>query len=66
MKVNDIIFSSDGKKTAKLIEVDGCFAIEMTENGVLLETRSFPDKSIYYAEDAAYNFIDGILKPRVA
>jgi len=35
--------------------------VEMWEDGVLIETRHFPDKSVYYIQDCADNWENGVI-----
>lgn len=41
---------------------DTCYVVEMYENELLIETRELPGKSLYYAEDCARNWDNGIIK----
>jgi len=39
-----------------------CWQVEMYEDGVLVETRDLPGKSIHYANDTAENWDNGIIQ----
>lgn len=39
-----------------------CWAVEMYEDNVLIETRELPGKSIHYANDTAENWNKGIIQ----
>ena len=41
---------------------DTTFVIDLYEDNTLLESREVPGKSIYYAEDVAENWENGIIK----
>jgi len=60
-------WSDDKSKTATIILDNGTYGVEFYENNELIEYRTFPNKSLRYAEDAAENFTLGILRfdPRV-
>jgi hypothetical protein len=60
-------WSDDKSKTATIILDNGAYGVEFYENNELIEYRTFPNKSLRYAEDAAENFTLGILRfdPRV-
>ena len=55
-------FNSDKSKTATIILDNGCYGVEFYENNELIEYRTFPNKSLYYAESAAENFTTGVLR----
>lgn len=59
--------SSDKSKIATIILDNGTYGVEFYENNELIEYRTFPNKSLRYAEDAAENFTLGVLRfdPRV-
>lgn len=40
---------------------DTCYVVEMYENDRLIEKRELPGKSLYYAEDCARNWDQGII-----
>jgi hypothetical protein len=40
---------------------DTCYVVEMYENEKLIETRELVGKSLYYAEDCARNWDQGII-----
>lgn len=48
--------------TAKVFIEDEVPVVEFWKNKEFIAVRSFPDHSIQYAEDAAENYIRGILK----
>ena len=54
-------WSDDKSKTASIILDNGTYGVEFYENNELIEYRTFPNKSLRYAEDAAENFTLGIL-----
>lgn len=41
---------------------DTTYVIDLFEDNTLLESREVPGKSIYYAEDVAENWENGIIK----
>lgn len=41
---------------------DTTYVIDLFEDGTLMESREVPGKSIYYAEDVAENWENGIIK----
>ena len=47
-------------RTAKII-FQKCYAVEMYEDDVLVETRELINKSISYAEDTAENWVSGLI-----
>ncbi len=47
-------------RTAKILDQKG-FTVEFYEDGVLVETRELPGKSISYAEDTAENWVSGLI-----
>ena len=53
--------SDDGKKTA-MVKIVTMPMVEFYENGQLIQLESFPNNTLQYAEDAAENFVMGILK----
>jgi len=55
-------WSDDKSKTATIILDDNTYGVEFYENNELIEYRTFPNKSLRYAEDAAENFTLGILR----
>ena len=55
-------WSSDKSKTATIILDNGTYGVEFYENNEFIEYRTFPNKSLRYAEDAAENFVTGILR----
>jgi hypothetical protein len=55
-------WSDDKSKTATIILDNGAYGVEFYENNELIEYRTFPNKSLRYAEDAAENFALGILR----
>ena len=54
--------NKDKTKTATIVLEDGTYGVEFYENNELIEYRTFPNKSLRYAEDAAENFALGILR----
>lgn len=60
-------WSDDNSKTATIILDNGTYGVEFYQDNELIEYRTFPNKSLRYAEDAAENFTLGILRfdPRV-
>jgi len=40
---------------------DTCYVVDMYENEELIETRELVGKSLYYAEDCARNWDEGII-----
>jgi thiamine pyrophosphate-dependent acetolactate synthase large subunit-like protein len=61
MTLNEF-WSVDKSKTATIILDNGAYGVEFYENNELIEYRTFPNKSLYYAESAAENFTTGILR----
>lgn len=55
-------WSSDKSKTATIILDNGTYGVEFYENNEFIEYRTFPNKSLHYAESAAENFVTGILR----
>ena len=53
-------FEKSNRQAVILERTDG-LEIDFRENGEFLGTIPYHDKSIYYVQDAAYNFIEGIL-----
>lgn len=51
----------DGFEAKVLIE-DDVPVVEFWKNGQFVAVRSFPDNTLQYAEDAAENFVMGVLK----
>lgn len=47
--------STDGKRNAVVVNVNGVFVVDKYEDGVLCESVRFPDKSLRWAEDVAEN-----------
>lgn len=43
-------------------ETDLMYVVDMYDDGVLVETRKLPNKSIHYANDVAENWKNGIIK----
>lgn len=41
---------------------DTAYVVDFYENDRLVESRFFPNKSIYYVEDAARNWDTGVIK----
>jgi hypothetical protein len=52
-------------RTAVIFERAGVLEIDFTDDRDFLGTISYQDKSIHYVQDAAMNFISGILTPAV-
>jgi len=42
------------------------YVVDFYENDMIVETRELPGKSIYYAQDAAENWLNGVLKVKSA
>jgi hypothetical protein len=55
-------WSDDRTKSAQVVLVDGVPRIKMYEREKLVRQEDFPNNSIYYAEDAAENYVLGIKK----
>ena len=53
--------SDDGKKTA-MVKIVTMPMVEFFENGQLIQSETFPNNTLQYAEDAAENYVMGILK----
>lgn len=47
--------STDGRRNAVVVNVNGVFVVDLYEDGVLCESVRFPDKSLCWAEDVAEN-----------
>ena len=43
-------------------ETDVMYVVDMYEDGVLVESRKLPNKSIHYANDVSENWNNGIIK----
>jgi hypothetical protein len=43
-------------------ETDVMYVVDMYEDGVLVETRKLPNKSIHYANEVSENWDNGIIK----
>ena len=41
---------------------DMCFVVDLYDNGVLIETRQLPNKSIHYAREVSDNWDRGLIK----
>ena len=41
---------------------DMTYTVDLYENNKLIESRQLPNKSLYYAEDVAENWENGIIK----
>jgi len=42
-------------------ETNETYVVDFYENDALVETRELPGKSIYYAQDTAENWLNGII-----
>lgn len=62
-KVISKFWNSDHTKMAVVnVDTKTCaYFVEFYNNEKLMETRDFPNKSLYYVEDAAENYTLGIL-----
>ena len=40
------------------------YVVDLYENGAIVEVRELPGKSIYYAQDTAENWLNGILETK--
>lgn len=49
-----------GIRKAEIHDIESMFKVRLYENDVLIDVISLPDKSLYYAEDCAENFINYI------
>lgn len=54
-------FSEDNTKRADVYNGDIPY-VDFFDRGTLVESRSFPGHNYLYAEDAAENFVNGVLK----
>lgn len=54
--------SNDETKKAVVLNLDGTPVVEFYLNETKLETRSMANNTFQYAEDAAENYVMGILK----
>ena len=63
IKELSVYMSDDGnKKAVILIDLkEEILTIEFYENDKIVKTKRFPDNSIYYVEDAAENWVQGIM-----
>jgi thiamine pyrophosphate-dependent acetolactate synthase large subunit-like protein len=61
MTLNEF-WSADKSKTATIVLDNGTYGVEFYENNELIEYRTFPNKSLHYAESAAENFTNGVLR----
>lgn len=55
-------FSDDGNRKSVINLDKETLSVDFYENGAYISSREFPNKSIHYVEDAAENWILGILK----
>lgn len=44
------------------IKVKQMYVVELYEDGVLVETRELPNKSLDYANDVEENWLNGVIK----
>ena len=51
-----------GNRVAKVFNTQLGFEVDLYEGNNLRETRKVHDKSEYYAEDTAQNWVEGIIK----
>lgn len=49
-----------GIRKAEIHDIDSVFRVRLYENDVLVYVIDLPDKSLYYAEDCAENYINYI------
>jgi hypothetical protein len=62
MKIVSKYFSDDLTKKSVVWNLDGIPVVEFFDRDVKLETRALVEHSFEYAEDAAENFVIGVLK----
>ena len=62
MKLISEYYSEDNIKTAKVYLDKDTYCVEYIQNGQVVSLRCFPNHSIHMAEDAAENWINGILR----
>lgn len=48
-------------KTATVFSRNNVYEVDFYENKQLIGTISYPDNSIYYVEDAAYNYVTDVM-----
>ena len=48
-------------RVATVVSRDNIYEVDFYEDHQLLGTIAYPDNSIYYVEDAAYNYITGVM-----
>jgi hypothetical protein len=61
-KIIDTYVSDDKTKKAEIVlNRDETFSVSFYRDDVLVETRKYPENSIYYAEQVAENYVIGIL-----
>ena len=61
MTMNEF-WNDDKSKIATIVLENGTYGVEFYENNELIEYRTFPNKSLCYAESAAENFTKGLLR----
>lgn len=67
MNMNEIVilteYRSDDKKLKSTVLKDNTsYRVDFYENEVYIGVRYAPNHSLYYAEDMALNYVEGVLK----
>lgn len=50
------------KAVVYLNTIEDCYSVDFYENDSMIGTEHYPDKSVYWAEDCAENWVMGIKK----
>jgi hypothetical protein len=51
-------------RKAIIVDTDGVFGVQYIINNNVKEYRVFPDRALNYAEDAAENWVSGVINPK--
>jgi hypothetical protein len=51
-------------RKAIIVDTDGVFGVQYIINDNVKEYRVFPDRALNYAEDAAENWVSGVINPQ--
>lgn len=62
MRLLSDYYSDDEDLSSHIYLDDDVYVVEFRKNNRPLATRRFPDNNIHYVEDAADNYVRGILK----
>jgi len=47
-----------------IVDTDGVFGVQYILSDTVKDYRVFPDRSLNYAEDAAENWVSGVINPK--